>query len=218
MEHTYIKSLAFWDKLSDDEKKEILSSTLPQHNNKGSIIHHSNSECSGVEIVKSGLVRVFITSPNGGEITLYRLLPDDVCILSAACMIKNLNLEINMEFEEESDIFIIPKSIFKKISDENPYVKEYTLNLVSEKFSEVMWLFNQYVFSNMAKRLADSLLNHASLADSNQLSVTHEILAKDLGTAREVVTRLLKQFQTDGIVRLSRGKIEILSTKKLMEV
>ena len=218
MEETLIASLPCWDKLSENEQQMILSSSFIQHMKKGTLTHHNSGQCSGIEVIKEGRVRVFITSPNGNEITLYRLLTGDTCILSAACMIKSLSLDINMEFEEETDVIIIPKTVFKKISDENPSCAQFTLGLVSEKFSDVMWLFNQYVFSNMAQRLASSLLEHMSLEGSETLNITHEILAKDLGTAREVVTRLLKQFQTDGIVKLSRGKIEITDLKKLRKI
>ena len=218
MKDTLMDSLPFWDKLTENEKDDILAGSFLQEMAKGSATHHNSSECTGVEVVKEGRVRVFITSPNGGEITLYRLLSGDTCLLSAACMMKGLSLEINMEFEEETELIIIPKNIYKKLMDENPACTKFTLDLISEKFSDVMWLFNQYVFSNMAKRLSDTLLEHMALEESSELIITHDIIARDLGTAREVVTRLLKQFQTDGIVKLSRGKIEILDIKKLKAV
>ena len=218
MENIFTEALPFWNDLKEEQKTLILTSSFQNKITKGTINHHNSNQCSGVEIVREGRVRVFITSANGGEITLYRLLSGDACILSAACMMKNLSMEISMEFEEETELIIIPKDVYKKILDENPACTQYTLNLLSEKFSDVMWLFNQYVFSNMAKRLSDALIDHISLEGSTSLLITHEILAKDLGTAREVVTRLLKQFQTDGILKLHRGKIEILDLKKLRKV
>ena len=84
-------------------------------------------------MIVEGRQRIFLTSLNGGEITLYRLLPGDVCILSAACMIKNLNLETHVEYEEDTTAYFVPKQLFKTISDQNPQVKEYVLELVSEK-------------------------------------------------------------------------------------
>ncbi len=218
MENIFSEALPFWDELKEEQKSLILTSSFKNKVSKGTINHHNSKQCSGVEIVKKGRVRVFITSLNGGEITLYRLLSGDACILSAACMMKNLSLEISMEFEDETELVIIPKDVYKKILEENPACTQYTLGLLSEKFSDVMWLFNQYVFSNMAKRLSDALIEHISLEGSTSLMITHELLAKDLGTAREVVTRLLKQFQTDGILKLHRGRIEILDSKKLMKV
>lgn len=218
MENLLVDSLPFWKDLSERQRTEMLEKTVEARQEKGTLLHYGGGECSGVELIKSGQIRVFITSPKGGEITLYRLLEGDVCILSAACMLKNLDVNISMEFEEDTHFYIIPKGVYKQISDENSSVKDYTLELVSEKFSDVMWLFNQYVFSNAANRLAGALMEHRALAGGNMLEITHDNLAKDMGTAREVVTRLLKQFQLDGIVRLFRGRIEILDVRKLGEI
>ncbi len=112
----------------------------------------------------------------------------------------------------------IPKGLYKDISEQNAAVKDYTLEMISEKFSDIMWLFNQYVFSNVASRLADALLEHRALAGSNTLAITHDALARDIGSAREVVTRLLKQFQMDGLVKLNRGHVEVLDAGKLGKV
>ena len=92
------------------------------------------------------------------------------------------------------------------------------LELLSEKFWDVMWLFNQFVFSNVASRLASAILEHRALEGSDEFSITHDALARDLGTAREVVTRLLKQFQLDGLVELSRGRIKVTDAKKLSRI
>lgn len=218
MKELFEQTLPFWHELTDKEQEVLLQNSYFQHLKKGSIIHQSNRECTGVEIIKSGQARLYSSSPNGGEITLFRLVDGDVCIFSAACMIKSLAIDTDMEMEQDTDICIIPTDVYNTLNEQNTAVKNYTLNIISEKFSEIMWLFNQYVFSNVAKRLADSLLEHRSLSDSDTLQITHETLAKDLGTAREVVTRLLKQFQIDGMVELARGKVKILDLKKLSQV
>lgn len=212
------QAFTFWMKLTKYQQEQMIDHLGKIERKKGEIHYHGDKDCSGVEIIKSGRARIFLTSPSGGEITLYRLLAGDVCILSAACMIKNLNLETHVEYEEDTVTYYIPKLLFKEISDLNPEVKEYVLELVSEKFSDVMWLFNQFMFTNMAKRLADALLEHHALAGNEHIQITHEALAKDLGTAREVVTRLLKQFQLDGIVHLARGTITILDVDKLIRI
>lgn len=218
MKELFEQSLPFWDKLTNNQKDTLLKNSYFQHLTKGTIVHQSNHQCTGVEIIKSGQVRIFSSSPNGGEITLFRLTDGDVCILSAACMIKSLVIDTNMEMESNTDICIIPTDVYKSLHQQNSSVKDYTLNIVSEKFSDIMWLLNQYVFSNLAKRLADSLLEHHSFSETDTIQITHGALANDLGTAREVVTRLLKQFQIDGLVELSRGKIKICNPKKLRKV
>ncbi|MEF9894650.1 MAG: Crp/Fnr family transcriptional regulator [Clostridia bacterium] len=215
MRETLSHSLPYFDALPSDLQSLLLDNALEKHFPKGTVICHGGGECIGLEIIRSGQVRVFITSPNGGEITLYRLLGGDVCVMSAACMIKNLDFQINMEFEADSDVSIIPTRIYQMLSDASPLAKDFTLELVSSRFSDVMWIFGQFVFSNMAHRLAECLLEHRTLAKSDHLTITHDQLARDLGSAREVVSRLLKQFQLDGLVALSRGAITILDIQRL---
>jgi len=182
------------------------------------ILNHGGDECSGVEILKSGMERVYISSPDGREITLYRLLDNDVCMMSAACMLNNISFNISLEAETDCEIIIIPPEIYQCLSDSNTAVKNFTLELVSSKFTDVMWLLEQLVFSNMGSRLANALIEHVALNGGNILDITHEKIASDLGTAREVVTRLLKQFQLDGLVSLSRGKIEVINEKALRNI
>lgn len=212
------KTLPFWSDLKKTEQDLLSQRLIESSHEKGSILHYGGRECAGVQIIKSGRARVFVTSPGGGEITLFRLVDEDVSILSAACMMKGLDIELDMELEEDSVICTIPKCLYKEISDQNTKVKDYTLEMVSEKFSDIMWLFNQYVFSNVASRLADSILEHRALEGNDSFPITHDALARDIGTAREVVTRLLKQFQTDGLVKLTRGQIQVLDASKLGKV
>ncbi|WP_251388763.1 Crp/Fnr family transcriptional regulator [Mediterraneibacter agrestimuris] len=208
----------FWKELTKKEQDELQQSVVENVCPKGTLLHYGGQECAGVQIIYSGQARVFITSPNGGEITLFRLVEGDVSILSAACMMKGMDIELDMELETDSVVCTIPKFVYKKVHDENTAVKDYTLEMISEKFSDIMWLFNQYVFSNVASRLAGAILEHRALGGEDVLTITHDVLARDLGTAREVVSRLLKQFQMDGLVKLARGKIEVLDAGKLAKI
>ena len=139
-------------------------------------------------------------------------------ILSAACMLNGMDVELDMEMETDCTIYTIPKKVYRKLYDENGAVKDYTMEMISEKFSDIMWLFNQFVFSNVASRIAGAILEHRGLEGSDELKITHEVLARDAGTAREVVTRILRQFQADGLVSLTRGKITVLDTRRLAKV
>lgn len=215
MEVLFDDVFPFWKLISEKDREIFLSNSNLLDKKKGSIIFNGGNDCEGVIIVKSGRIRVYITSPNGNEITLFRLLDGDLCIMSASCIIKNLSFESEMLFEEDTEILVIPKKIYNDMSEKYAEIKNYTLEIVSGKFSDVMWVFNQFVFSNMASRLAGVLIEYRTFEDDDILNVTHETIARDLGTAREVVTRLLKQFQLNGIVKLSRGKIEILNLEEL---
>ena len=215
MEEILRNAFPFWDRLTQEQRRETERPMVENIRPKRTNLHFGGGECAGVQIIKEGRARVYITSPGGGDITLFRLMDGDVSILSAACMLKGMDVELDMEMETDCVIYTIPKQVYRKLYDECSEVKDYTVEMVSEKFSDIMWLFNQFVFSNVASRLAGVLLEHRALSGSDTFSITHETLAKDAGTAREVVTRLLKQFQSDGLVRVARGRVEILDAGKL---
>lgn len=208
----------FWDNLTTPQQKQLKENIIKKFFNNGTLISHGIDKCMGLMFVNKGMARVYITSQNGGEITLYRLIDGDSCVLSATCMVENLDFDVNMQMEKDTEFYIIPKGILQELSDKNIHVKNYILELIAEKFSDVMWVFSNFVFTNQASRLASALFEHQSIEGKNELQITHEALAKDLGTAREVVTRLLKQFQKDNIVSLSRGKICIIDNKKLSKI
>ena len=218
LKEVFEKAFPFWDSLTEEEQTEMILGTTKNICRKKTRLHFGGGECAGVQIIEKGRARIFITSPNGGDITLFRLMDGDVSILSAACMLNGMDVELDMEMETDCVVYTIPKRLYKSLYDENGSVKDYTMEMISEKFSDIMWLFNQFVFSNVASRLAGALLEHRAMEGSDILPVTHEVLARDAGTAREVVTRLLKQFQEDGMVRLTRGKVEILDTGRLGKV
>jgi len=210
-------SLPFWEKLLDNEKELLLAEVKLQKHDAGMTFYHDACECPGVKIIKTGRAKVYISSPDGGQITLYRLLDNDFCMMSVACMLNNINFGLSLETETDCEVVLIPRVIYERLLDKNAAVKSFTLELVASKFTDVMWLLEQLVFSNMGKRLAGALIEQSVLCGNNVIEITHEKIASDLGTAREVVTRLLKQFQLDGLVALSRGKIEIVNEKALRE-
>jgi len=209
------KYLPFWKKLSPQEKQLIQQSAQSKKLKKGEILLQGSDKCLGLVIVQEGQLRAYINSEEGKEITLYRLLFGDICILSASCMLRSINFEISIEAEKDSHLVIIPNVIFEKLNQENLDIKQYTLDLVTMRFSEVMWVMEQLVFSSLGQRLASFLFEQSIRENNPVLTITHEAIARNLGSAREVITRLLKQFQDDGMVRLSRSEIEITDMEKL---
>lgn len=218
MEELLRNAFPFWESLTEQQKTELCRNTLKSHCEKKTQLHFGGGECAGVQIIGSGRVRVFITSPGGGDITLFRLIGGDVSILSAACMLNGMDIELDMEMETDCTIYTIPKKVYRRLYDESAVVKDYTMERISEKFSDIMWLLNQFLFSNVASRIAGALLEHRALEGGDELSLTHETIAKDAGTAREVVTRILKQFQSDGLVKLGRGKVIIVDPERLGKI
>ena len=218
MEELLRNAFPFWESLTEQQKTELCRNTLKSHCEKKTQLHFGGGECAGVQIIGSGRVRVFITSPGGGDITLFRLIGGDVSILSAACMLNGMDIELDMEMETDCTIYTIPKKVYRRLYDESAVVKDYTMEMISEKFSDIMWLLNQFLFSNVASRIAGALLEHRALEGGDELILTHETIAKDAGTAREVVTRILKQFQSDGLVKLGRGKVIIEDPERLEKI
>jgi len=208
-------NLPFWKGLTQSEQALIKQKAIIKKLQKNEILFSGDSECLGLIIVGQGQLRAFMISEEGKEISLYRLLSGDACIMAASCILKSITFEISIEAEKESEIAIIPSNIYETLSNENLLIKQYTLELVSMRFSEVMLVMEQLVFSSLGKRLAGFLLEQSTLEDSKEIAMTHEAIARNLGSAREVITRLLKQFHEDGMVNISRNSIEIMDMKRL---
>ncbi len=207
--------LHFYSKLGTDEQKLITQNTVIRHYSKGDELLNGVSECSGLIIVKNGQLRAYYISEDGKQITLYRLLEGDVCIMSASCVLKNITFDVSLEFESDSDIYIIPINVWSNLSNTNLLIKEYAMELMASRFSDVMWVMEQLVFKGIGERVATFLIDESALQQSNTLATTHEVIAKNLSTAREVISRTLKHFENDGVLELSRGAIKIINFKKL---
>ena len=204
-----------WNKLTPAQQELILHALTARKVSKGDIVHNGNLECTGLLAVKSGQLRAYILSEEGREITIYRLFDMDLCVLSAACIIHSLQFEIIIEAEKDTEVWIIPPMVYKKLMEESAPVANYTNELMATHFSDVMWLMEQIMWKSMDKRVAAFLLEECAIEGTNTLKLTHETIANHLGTHREVVTRMLRYFQSDGLVALSRGTVEITDSKKL---
>ena len=204
-----------WDQLTSEQQKKLSDHIIHRTAKKGSVIHSGNADCLGLLLIQSGQLRAFILSDEGHEITIYRLLDMDICLFSASCMMHSIQFEITIEAEKDTDFWIIPADVYKEIMAQSAPLANYTNEIMAARFSEVMWLIEQILWKSFDKRLARFLLDESSLEGSSVLKITHETIGNHLGSAREVVTRMLRYFQNEGIVKLSRGKIEILSPHRL---
>ena len=207
--------LPFWNQLSVQQQQLIAEVVEYRKVAKGTHIHDSSSECLGLVMVRSGQLRTYILSEDGREITLSRLFEYDVSLLSASCVMPDLQLNVMIEAEKDSELWSIPACLFKNLADESLAVSHFSRNLISSYFSELMWLMEQIMWKSFAKRLAGFLLEEACIEEDSNLKITHEKIANHLGTAREVVTRMLRYFQSEGMVKLTRGTIEIVDDKKM---
>ena len=199
-----------FDKLTPQQQKMLLDYTAVKTVPAGTVVHNGAVECTGFLLVRSGQLRAYTLSEEGREVTIYRLFDHDCCLFSAACIMSSLQFEVIIETEKDSEIFIIPPSVYQKLMNESLPVSKYTNDLMATRFSEVMWLMEQIMWKSFDKRLASFLLEEINIEGDNCLKVTHEKIANHMGTAREVVTRMLRYFQGEGLVKLTRGTIEIV--------
>ena len=209
--------LPFWKQLKEPEKKQILDHAVLNTYTDGQNIHGGYENCTGVIALKKGRIRVYLLSEDGKEVTLYRLLENDICMLSASCIIRNISFDIYVDAEGPTELFVISSSVYDKIAKENPAVGNFMTELISMRFSEVMWVMEQILFMKLDRRLAMFLLEQSNLENSDTITLTHEQIAGHLGTAREVISRMLKFFSNEGILQVSRKGIKILDRKKLNE-
>jgi CRP/FNR family transcriptional regulator len=210
--------LPFWKQLNQSQKDLLISTAKYMHFSKGQALHFGENDCIGVLIIKHGMIRTYITSEEGREVTLYRLEDHDICILSASCVLQTIDFDVFIEAETDCEIIQINSLIFSRLSSENVYVELFSYKLATERFSDVMWAMQQILFTSFDQRLAAFLLEESSKNNSSHINMTHEQIAKYLGTAREVVSRMLKYFSKEGYVTLSRGGITIIDKKLLHSV
>lgn len=204
-----------WDKLTDSERELLARSAVKRTAPKGTLLHNGSADCVGLFVIRSGQLRAYILSDEGKEVTLYRLFQRDMCLFSASCMINSIQFDISIEAEKDSELWVVPTDVYKKLMDSSVAVAGYTNQLMAARFSEVMWLIEQIMWKSFDKRLAAFLLEESALEDSSVLKITHDRIAAHLGTAREVVTRMLRYFQSEGMVALARGSVEITNSKAL---
>ncbi len=213
----YEDAFPFWNEIPDTDKDYICQNssvfTYPMGTNV-----HDGDECSGVILVRCGSLRVYMLSENGKDITLYRLHEGDICMLSASCVLDAITFDVFIDADKDSECYSISGPAFAAVSKRNPCIKIFALEIAVSRFSDVMWVMQQILFMSMDKRLAIFLLDESARTNSDLILLTHEQIARYIGSAREVVSRMLKYFSNEGIVEVSRKGIKILNRKHLRQL
>ena len=204
-----------WSKLTDDQRQRITQRVMRREVKKGTLLHDGSNECTGLLLVRSGQLRAYILSDEGREITIYRLFDRDMCLFSASCIMRSIQFDITVEAEKDTELWLIPPDVYQAVMNESAAVANYTNEVMASRFSEVMWLMEQIMWKSLDKRLAAFLAEESAIEGSETLKLTHETIAKHLGSHREVITRMLRYFQSEGWVKVSRGTVEILDMDAL---
>ena len=207
-----------WDKLTPQQQERILSVTDFRKVKAGTVLHDGSANCLGLLLVRSGQLRAYILSDEGREVTISRFFEMDICLFSASCVMPNMQFDIFIEAEKDSEIWIVPACLYQNLMNESIVLSNYSHNLITNHFSELMWLMEQIMWKSFDKRLAAFLIEESTIEDSASLKITHEKIANHMGTAREVVTRMLRYFQNEGMVRLTRGAVELVDMKALQKL
>lgn len=203
-----------WGKLADAQRRALEAAASPRRLEAGEQLSGAG-ECVGLLAVRSGRLRAYMISDTGREITLYRLFERDICLFSASCVMRGLQFDVSIEAEQPSEVLVVSPEVYKRVMEESAPLANYTNELMASRFSEVMWLVEQILWKSFDRRLAAFLLEESALESSDELRITHERIAAHLGTAREVVTRMLRYFQSEGLVSLSRGTVRIADRPRL---
>ena len=204
-----------WDQLTPGQRETLSGSLVSRSVKNGAVLHGGGRDCTGLLLVKSGQLRAFILSREGREVTLYRLFDRDLCLFSASCIMRSIQFDVTIAAEKDTELWVISAEAYKELMEQSAAAANYTNEIMAARFSEVMWLMEQVMWNSMDKRVAAFLLEEASIQAADRLPITHESIANHLGTHREVVTRVLRYLQNEGMVRLARGTVELTDRAKL---
>lgn len=218
LQKEYGSVFPFWDKLSDDDRALLCRYSTQSNFSRGTNMHGGSGECTGAIVVKSGCVRAYMLSEEGREITLYRLYPGDICMLSASCVLKAITFDVMVDADADCECIILSGKILSEVAERNVSVKNFALETAVSRFSDVMWVMQQILFMSFDKRLAIFLTDELSKGCSDTVKLSYEQIAKYMGSAREVVSRMMKYFTTEGIAEKTRDGIHILNKAKLRDL
>ena len=205
----------FWKQLTREEQDLFCSCSRIQNYEKDQFIHGGEDECLGILLVLEGQVRVYIQSEEGKQVTLLRLGKGQIYSLSASCVVQEISFEILAEAAQETRVVITSTCYIKKLMKERVFVENFIYRQTVEGFSDIMWAMSEILFKSFDKRLAGYLEEERIRRKSPVIHETHDEIAKNMGSAREVVSRMLKYFEKEGMVSLSRGAVTIVSQEKL---
>ena len=205
----------FWQGLSEEWKARLTEAAVYRKIEKGTVVHSGSADCLGLLLVCSGQLRAYIISEEGREITIYRLFERDICLFSASCMMRNIQFDITIEAEKDTEAWVIPPKLYRKLTEESAAAANYTNEVMGSRFSEVMWLMEQIMWNRFDRRLASFLLEESALEGSDSLLITHEKIANHLGSGCSRSTASPGRARRGGRGHLSGGPTPTLPRENL---
>ena len=208
----------FWDKLKESEKRILEQQLYPMVYQEGQYISSTGMDCLGLFLVEYGTLRVYLVSESGKEATVFRMHEGELCMISGSCMLSSFPFDIQIDAETEAKLYLLPTSAVKKVMEENIYMENFVYKMMNENFSDIIAAVQKMLFATLEQRIAEFLLDESVRCHSSEIMMTQEQIARAIGSAREAVSRILKQMGKDGSVELFRGGVRILDKKKLYNI
>lgn len=209
MDDKELSVFPFWEKLTTSEKEELKKQSRILKFEKDQLIASTEMDCLGVLYILKGTIRLYLYSDDGREVTIARLKSDEMCLLSASCMMSQISFPASVAAETDVKAILIPARVINQLKEENIYVENYIYRLTAERFSDVISAVEQMLFMTLEQRVITFLLDETSETGSNTLNITQEKIAQAIGSAREAVSRILKQLSGAGYIEVARGKVII---------
>jgi len=179
-------------------------------------VFHQGDVCNNYLIILNGKVKVFTRAENGREILLYRLFQGDSCVITTSCLFGHKNYPAEGLTETEVSALAIPVNQFNNVLKSSEIFREMVFSAFSSHLSDLITLVEEVAFGKLDVRLAKHLLEQCD--ENNMLTSTHQIIATELGTAREVISRQLKDMESKGYIEINRGNIKINDTSALQDI
>ena len=215
MDLTLLEKQSFWPHLSPEDQQRVREQALTAHFSAGQDVKMGSCNCIGPLFVVRGILRVYLLSQDGREATIYRLRQNDACMLSASCVLSAITFDVQIDAETDCDLIIIPTSLFSDLMSHNLYVENYIYRSSTERLSDLIQAVERMFFLTLRQRVAAFLIDESSSTGSDHVTLTQEQLAKAIGSAREAVSRILKQLSANTSIEVSRGGIRILNKSLL---
>lgn len=213
-----LKNMSFWSRLQEEEQTILIQNAKILDYQAGDAVYSGGTQCLGMMLVLQGTLRTYLLSDEGKEITIYRLRQGDVCVLAASCILSAITFDVEMEAQTDASLLLIPAWILSKLQDENVYVENFIYKEAAKRFSDVVEALQQMMFLSLTQRVVSFLLDESAKQNTSSIIMTHEEIAKTIGSAREAVSRILKQLVKGGYISLNRGEIKIEEKTKLYQL
>ncbi len=204
---SFLKIFPVFRNEQTQQLEQLLANGVKKNLSKGDSLYFEGDLCQGIGFLLSGEIRIFKIGENGREITLYEVFPGETCILNASCLLSNQRYPANATATADGTIIFIPAGLFMGMMSVSVIMRNFIFALFSRRFNEIIELLEEVTFGKLNERLSEYLIEKSS---NDLLLTSHQMIANDLGTSREVISRLLKDFERKGQVALSRNQVKII--------